>query len=286
MLFSPGAATSRSLGFGAGVVDGLGVRLIALDRPGLGASTPAPGRTFADFAADIAAFARARGLDRPAMVGNSQGAPFALAFPQPPAGRCPQRTGWSGRWRWSPARTRWPTPGSPSRRSPRCCPPSCTASRSWPPANPRRRTRSSPASRHRRCGRWCSPPARPATARSTSAPTSPPPTAGLWRRRSRRAPTATHVTRCSPWAAGTSIWRRSGCRSTSGTATRTSATRPTREQGWRRGCPARNGICCPGWAAHCCGRTPRPYCPSSPGVDRTTLGYRQVPDGIGAPLGL
>ncbi|MFI0860487.1 alpha/beta fold hydrolase [Streptomyces smyrnaeus] len=79
VLFSPGAATTCSLGFGAGVVDALGVRLIALDRPGLGASTPAPGRTFADFAADVAAFAGARGLDRPAMVGNSQGAPFALA---------------------------------------------------------------------------------------------------------------------------------------------------------------------------------------------------------------
>nr|WP_243274977.1 alpha/beta hydrolase [Streptomyces albus] len=79
VLFSPGAATSRSLGFGAGVVDALGVRLIALDRPGLGASTPAPGRTLDDFAADVAAFARARRLGRPAMVGNSQGAPFALA---------------------------------------------------------------------------------------------------------------------------------------------------------------------------------------------------------------
>ncbi|MFF8284239.1 alpha/beta fold hydrolase [Streptomyces albus] len=79
VLFSPGAATSRSLGFGAGAVDALGVRLIALDRPGLGASTPHPGRTFTDFAADIAALVRARGLERPAMVGNSQGAPFALA---------------------------------------------------------------------------------------------------------------------------------------------------------------------------------------------------------------
>ncbi|WP_327392589.1 alpha/beta hydrolase [Streptomyces sp. NBC_01186] len=79
VLFSPGAATSRSLGFGAGVVDALGVRLIALDRPGLGASTPQPERTFDDFAADVAALAAYRGLGRPAMVGNSQGAPFALA---------------------------------------------------------------------------------------------------------------------------------------------------------------------------------------------------------------
>ncbi|HZG06418.1 MAG TPA: alpha/beta hydrolase [Streptomyces sp.] len=79
VLLSPGAATSRRLGFGADAVDGLGVRLIALDRPGLGASTPAPGRTFADFAEDVRAFAAGRGLGAPAMVGNSQGAPFALA---------------------------------------------------------------------------------------------------------------------------------------------------------------------------------------------------------------
>ncbi|MET7331734.1 alpha/beta fold hydrolase [Nonomuraea sp. NPDC005650] len=79
VLLSPGAATGRSLGFGAGVVDGLGVRLISLDRPGLGVSTPSPGRTFAGFADDVRAFAARRGLDRPVMVGNSQGAPFALA---------------------------------------------------------------------------------------------------------------------------------------------------------------------------------------------------------------
>lgn len=79
VLLSPGAATSRRLGFGAGAVDALGVRLISLDRPGLGASTPAPGRTFADFAADVRDLAERRGLGRPAMVGNSQGAPFALA---------------------------------------------------------------------------------------------------------------------------------------------------------------------------------------------------------------
>ncbi|WP_215544334.1 alpha/beta fold hydrolase [Amycolatopsis sp. CA-230715] len=77
VLLSPGAATSRWLGCGA--VEGLGVRLISLDRPGLGVSTPSPGRTFADFAADIRAFAAERDLGKPAMVGNSQGGPFALA---------------------------------------------------------------------------------------------------------------------------------------------------------------------------------------------------------------
>ncbi|MFI9624740.1 alpha/beta fold hydrolase [Streptomyces sp. NPDC052042] len=79
VLLSPGAATSRYLGFGADVLDGLGVRLISVDRPGLGASSPLPGRTFGDFADDLRAFAGLRGLGRPLMVGNSQGAPFALA---------------------------------------------------------------------------------------------------------------------------------------------------------------------------------------------------------------
>ncbi|MEU5864173.1 MULTISPECIES: alpha/beta fold hydrolase [unclassified Nonomuraea] len=79
VLLSPGAATSRRLGMGAAAPGDLGVRLISLDRPGLGASTPAPGRTFADFAADVEVFAGRLGLGRPAMVGNSQGAPFALA---------------------------------------------------------------------------------------------------------------------------------------------------------------------------------------------------------------
>ncbi|MFD9814557.1 alpha/beta fold hydrolase [Streptomyces sp. NPDC059080] len=79
VVLCPGAATSRWLGCGADVVDGLGVRLVSVDRPGLGASTPAPGRTLAGFAADLRALCAARGLGRPAVVGNSQGAPFALA---------------------------------------------------------------------------------------------------------------------------------------------------------------------------------------------------------------
>ncbi|MFF4178120.1 alpha/beta fold hydrolase [Streptomyces sp. NPDC001750] len=79
VLLSPGAATSRHLGFGTDALDRLGVRLISVDRPGLGASSPLPGRTFGDFADDVRTFAALRGLGRPPMVGNSQGAPFALA---------------------------------------------------------------------------------------------------------------------------------------------------------------------------------------------------------------
>jgi len=79
VLFSPGAATSGSLGFAAGVVQRLGARLIAVDRPGLGGSDPAPGRTLLDTAADLRALAAALALERPAIVGFSQGAPLALA---------------------------------------------------------------------------------------------------------------------------------------------------------------------------------------------------------------
>ncbi|MEU5273755.1 alpha/beta hydrolase [Streptomyces hygroscopicus] len=79
VLLCPGAATSRWLGFGAGVVEALGVRLVSVDRPGLGVSTPAPGRTFSDFAGDVRQLCVLRGLGHPVVVGNSQGAPFALA---------------------------------------------------------------------------------------------------------------------------------------------------------------------------------------------------------------
>ena len=79
VLFSPGAATSSLLGFAAGAVERLGARLIAVDRPGLSGSDPAPGRTLLDTAADVRALAAALALERPAIVGFSQGAPLALA---------------------------------------------------------------------------------------------------------------------------------------------------------------------------------------------------------------
>jgi pimeloyl-ACP methyl ester carboxylesterase len=79
VLFSPGAGTSSLLGFAAGAVERLGARLIAVDRPGLGGSDPAPGRTLLDTAADVRALAAALALERPAIIGFSQGAPLALA---------------------------------------------------------------------------------------------------------------------------------------------------------------------------------------------------------------
>jgi pimeloyl-ACP methyl ester carboxylesterase len=79
VLLCPGAATSRWLGLGADAVAALRVRLVSVDRPGLGVSTPAPGRMFGDFADDIRHLVALRGQGRPAVIGNSQGAPFALA---------------------------------------------------------------------------------------------------------------------------------------------------------------------------------------------------------------
>lgn len=79
VLFCPGAGTSCALGFGEDVVAELGVRLIALDRPGLGGSDPDPDRTLTSWSDDVIALVAARGIRAPRVVGFSQGAPFALA---------------------------------------------------------------------------------------------------------------------------------------------------------------------------------------------------------------
>lgn len=75
VVFCGGAGWGRWLGFGSDVLTELGVRLVAVERPGLGDSTPAPGRTLLDWADDIDRL----DLGEPAVVGFSQGAPFAFA---------------------------------------------------------------------------------------------------------------------------------------------------------------------------------------------------------------
>ena len=79
VLLFPGAATSRRLGFGTEVLHPRGVRLVSVDRPGLGGSDPDPHRDLAGWAADVGELVRARGLRDPCGVAFSQGAPFALA---------------------------------------------------------------------------------------------------------------------------------------------------------------------------------------------------------------
>jgi pimeloyl-ACP methyl ester carboxylesterase len=55
------------------------VRLIGVDRPGIGLSDPLPSRSVADWPADVAALADALGIERFAVVGHSVGGAYAAA---------------------------------------------------------------------------------------------------------------------------------------------------------------------------------------------------------------
>jgi pimeloyl-ACP methyl ester carboxylesterase len=56
-----------------------GVKLVTIDRPGIGGTDPKPGRTLLDTADGVAAVADALGHPRFALLGYSAGSPFALA---------------------------------------------------------------------------------------------------------------------------------------------------------------------------------------------------------------
>jgi pimeloyl-ACP methyl ester carboxylesterase len=56
-----------------------GVRLISIDRPGVGASDPSPGRSVADWTADVEDLAKQLELDRFSVSGWSAGGAYALA---------------------------------------------------------------------------------------------------------------------------------------------------------------------------------------------------------------
>jgi pimeloyl-ACP methyl ester carboxylesterase len=60
-------------------IERLGIRYIALSRPGFGRSDPCPGRRIADFPEDVERVADRLGLERLALVGVSAGGPYALA---------------------------------------------------------------------------------------------------------------------------------------------------------------------------------------------------------------
>lgn len=80
VLVHMGTPNSRRL-YGPNVADARerGLRLIGYDRPGYGASSPQPGRTVADCAADVRAICAALHIDRLAMWGISGGGPHVLA---------------------------------------------------------------------------------------------------------------------------------------------------------------------------------------------------------------
>jgi len=61
-----------------GVATGLGIRLIAVDRPGWGSSDPRPHPSVGAFAADLAGLLDHLGIDRVGLVAWSAGAPSAL----------------------------------------------------------------------------------------------------------------------------------------------------------------------------------------------------------------
>ena len=91
----------------AGLISDLPVRLLSLDRPGYGRSTPQFGRTLLDWANDVAFVTARLGIDRFHVVGLSGGGPFAaacayampsrvlgmaLVSPVPPSDLVPHRT--------------------------------------------------------------------------------------------------------------------------------------------------------------------------------------------------
>lgn len=57
----------------------MGVRLLAIDRPGLGLSDPKPGRTILDWPVDVVGFAEGVGLSRFSLCGVAGGSPYAIA---------------------------------------------------------------------------------------------------------------------------------------------------------------------------------------------------------------
>jgi pimeloyl-ACP methyl ester carboxylesterase len=80
VLVHGGTPNSRHLYLPAAIdAAARGLRLISYDRPGYGGSTPQPGRTVADCAADVRAICAELGIDRLAMWGISGGGPHVLA---------------------------------------------------------------------------------------------------------------------------------------------------------------------------------------------------------------
>lgn len=80
LIYCHGTPGSRlEAGLGAAAATRLGLRLLAIDRPGYGRSSPAPRRTLHSWVVDLEALARQLGLARFLVLGVSGGGPFALA---------------------------------------------------------------------------------------------------------------------------------------------------------------------------------------------------------------
>ena len=80
VFFFHGAPMSRlHLGALEGQFAAQGLRVLSPDRPGYGKSSPLPGRSMADWPADVAALADALGVDRFLVAGHSSGGAYAVA---------------------------------------------------------------------------------------------------------------------------------------------------------------------------------------------------------------
>lgn len=79
LLFHGTPSCAASWLFAAEPARELGVRALAIDRPGVGYSSPKRGRRVADWPRDVASFADALELQRFAVLGWSGGGPYALA---------------------------------------------------------------------------------------------------------------------------------------------------------------------------------------------------------------
>jgi pimeloyl-ACP methyl ester carboxylesterase len=75
----PGSRSDFARIFGNDALNGAGVRVIGIDRPGFGASDFQKQRTFQDWPNDVAAVADALGMDRFGVLGYSAGGPYVLA---------------------------------------------------------------------------------------------------------------------------------------------------------------------------------------------------------------
>lgn len=114
VLYFHGSPSSRlePLLIGDEVLDQLGLRIIAPDRPGMGGSDFQPSRGFLDWPVDVTSLADALRLDRFAVLGNSGGGPYVAVC----AARIPDRLRAavivSGGWRmdWPEAITNLPFP--------------------------------------------------------------------------------------------------------------------------------------------------------------------------------
>jgi pimeloyl-ACP methyl ester carboxylesterase len=81
VVYAHGGLSCRlDIAAGATLAQQNGIRLISVDRPGIGLSDPKPGRTVADWAEDIAELRDQLGIDTFAAMGWSMGGQYALAL--------------------------------------------------------------------------------------------------------------------------------------------------------------------------------------------------------------